>query len=218
MHADKLSFDRIVFFSDAVFAIAITILVLEIKVPEVHGHPSDAELRQMLLELLPRIMGFLISFFVIGSLWRGHHRAFGMLASWDQKLISLNLALLAAISFIPFPTGFFSAFPYSRTGMILYGVTLLVAGTLQAVLWRYATRGPLLRPGVGSLDLIAGNRRTLVLPSVALLSIALCTINSGLGGIAYMLIPISFILLGWRNRRAAAAAALAAAPPPAPAG
>lgn len=68
-----LSFERVVFFSDAVFAIVITLLVLELKVPHITEH-TDSALRHALVELLPRVMGFVVSFLIIGLMWSEHHR------------------------------------------------------------------------------------------------------------------------------------------------
>ena len=101
-----LSFERVVFFSDAVFAIVITLLVLELKVPHLEEH-TDPALRGALFNLLPRVAGFVISFLIVGLMWIEHHRIFGI-ANYNAGLLWRNLLLLLCISFVPFPTALFS--------------------------------------------------------------------------------------------------------------
>src|SRR5262245_56638261 len=91
---ERLAFERPLFFSDAVFAIAITLLVIEIRVPEPHAGASDDDLARALLSRLPHIVGFLISFFLIGQTWIEHHRMCRLLAGYDLGLVWRNLWLL----------------------------------------------------------------------------------------------------------------------------
>src|SRR5262245_59528459 len=97
---EGLAFERLLFFSDAVFAIAITLLVIEIRVPE-HAGASDGELARALLSRLPQIIGFLISFFLIGQTWIEHHRMCRLLAGYDLGLVWRNLCLLLFVAFMP---------------------------------------------------------------------------------------------------------------------
>ncbi|MES2442179.1 MAG: TMEM175 family protein [Pseudomonadota bacterium] len=129
---ERTQLERLTFFSDAVFAIAITLLVIEVRVPEVHPF-SEAGLRQALLGLTPKYAGFVVSFFVIGRFWIGHHRLFGMLRRADNKLIFANLLLLLGIAFMPFPTAVFSDYVGSITSTMLYAGWLVVAGLFN---WR----------------------------------------------------------------------------------
>ncbi|MEZ0244093.1 MAG: TMEM175 family protein [Sphingomonas sp.] len=132
--------ERMIFFSDAVFAIAITLLVIEIHVPEVHGdHPSDIAFIAALARLTPNFIGFFTSFFVIGMFWAGHHRAFGCARHWDQKLVWPNLLLLAAVAAMPFTTAFGSEYYGDRVPAMLYCTWLLVTALLNIRLVRLAT-------------------------------------------------------------------------------
>src|ERR1700723_51476 len=92
----KLGFERFIFFSDAVFAIAITLLVLDLKVPN-----ADAF---ALAPLIPKLLGFGISFYVIGRYWLAHHQLFEAVEGYDGLLLGANLWFLASIAFLPFPT------------------------------------------------------------------------------------------------------------------
>lgn len=143
MHKGReLQFERLVLFSDAVFAIAITLLVIEIRLP--HGIEDDRQLARALLALAPHYASFLISFLVIGRFWVGHHRLFGYLATHDARLLWLNLLFLLTIAFLPFPTAVLGAHIGSRVAVIFYGGWLMLAGMLQLVLARHALNTPAL--------------------------------------------------------------------------
>jgi uncharacterized membrane protein len=88
----SLSFERIVFFSDAVMAIAITLLVIDLKIPNIPTALAAAELQASLRELTPRIVSFVISFSVVGVYWSSHHRYFTYIKRYDGRLIFLNLS------------------------------------------------------------------------------------------------------------------------------
>src|SRR6185503_365540 len=142
-----LSFERVVFFSDAVFAIVITLLVLELKVPHLGDHTEPA-LRHSLVELLPRVAGFVISFLIIGLMWIEHHRIFRYIADYDAGLLWRNLFLLLCVSFVPFPTALFSENFWSRTAFILYAASFGGVATAKFFIWRHAVAAKLLKEGV----------------------------------------------------------------------
>ncbi|WP_448663187.1 TMEM175 family protein [Sphingomonas sp. CJ20] len=137
--------ERLTFFSDAVFAIAITLLVIEIRPPVLHG-ADDAALRAGLLALAPNYIGFIVSFFVIGRFWLGHHRLFGQLARADDRLVFANLVLLLGIAFLPFPTAVFSEYANLRTATLFYAGWLVVLGLFNANVVRLALRPSVLAP------------------------------------------------------------------------
>lgn len=137
-HGPKHSLERLIFFSDAVFAIAITLLVIDIHVPHLAwGSPDDAYWNA-LVERAPQFMGFFISFYVIGVFWAGHHRAMALASHWSLSLTVPNLVLLSTIAAIPFFTSFASANPATRVPIFCYCVWLMICGIanrrLQAVL------------------------------------------------------------------------------------
>jgi uncharacterized membrane protein len=136
--------ERLIFFSDAVFAIAITLLVIEIEVPHMHGAP-DAKFAQALLELLPSFFGFALSFLVIGRFWIGHHNAFALTAHYDQRLAWPNLFLLMAIAFMPFATAFMAANLGDFVPTLVYNLTLFATAILSRRLIGLATSTALIR-------------------------------------------------------------------------
>lgn len=129
--------NRLEAFSDGVFAIAITLLILEIKVP-----PSGSSLGRELLSLWPSYVAYAISFIVIGAIWINHHAMFDHIVRADQKLLLLNTLHLMFIAFLPFPTAVLAQALHDGTNKPLaasfYGSVLTVIGVLVTVMWRYA--------------------------------------------------------------------------------
>ena len=189
-----LSFERVVFFSDAVFAIVITLLVLELKVPHIGEHTEPA-LRQSLIQLLPRVAGFVISFLIIGLMWIEHHRIFRYIADYDAGLLWRNLLLLLCVSFVPFPTALFSENFWSRTAFILYAASFGAVATAKLWIWRYAMSANLLKSDVTPELERRILRRSMAVPLACLLAIVLSFISIFLAPISFAFIPIFARLL-----------------------
>lgn len=113
-------------FSDGVFAFAITLLILNVALPdELRRHaPAEAELTRALLGLWPSLLAYILSFAVIGIMWQSHHALFRLVARIDRKTIFLNLMLLCVTVFIPFATSMLGSYMTTRPATILYGLTL----------------------------------------------------------------------------------------------
>ena len=139
-HNPGLEFDRVAFFSDAVFAIAMTLLVVGIGVPTVGADALHGEIK----DKQPEIVSFFISFVVIGNYWLAHHRFFARLVSMSPRLMTINLVYLAAIAFTPFPTALAGKYTDQPISIILYAITLSVASGLEAVMFVTANRERLL--------------------------------------------------------------------------
>jgi uncharacterized membrane protein len=159
-----ISFERIVFFSDAVFAIVITLLVLEIKVPSHLTIDSSEALHKELAHLIPKFLGFVCSFFIVGLMWFEHHRIFRFIEGFSAGLIWRNLIFLLVITFIPFPTGLFSEYPWSITAFLIYTMTFGLAALAKFWLWTYAVKNSLIRPGTDPSTVTRISRRSLGVP------------------------------------------------------
>lgn len=136
---DQGKLERLTFFSDAVFAIAMTLLVIEVRLPEMEG-ATERGLAQALLDLVPNYIGFIISFLVIGRFWSGHHRLMAMIEMANPRLIRANLMLLMAIAFMPFPTAVLSDYSSLRVAVGFYTIYLLVLGLVNMAVIRIALR------------------------------------------------------------------------------
>ncbi|MBD2769139.1 DUF1211 domain-containing protein [Hymenobacter sp. BT664] len=137
IHHDRTEFqlERIILFSDAVFAIAITLLIIEIKVPELHEKTNHASL-VALLRLIPKFVGFFIGFFVIATYWAAHHRIFRFVHRYDDGLIWLNILFLLSIVLMPFTSAYYGEYPQLNVPFVLYCASVISTGLLQMLMQR----------------------------------------------------------------------------------
>jgi uncharacterized membrane protein len=135
--------DRIAFFSDGVFAIAITLLVLDIRLPEpIPGSHASGLVSVLVEELWPDFYSFLISFWFVGTLWIAHHRVFHYIRGYDRTLLVLNLFFLMWIVLLPFSATLLSHFEDQQVAVIIYAAHVAVAELALAWVWRYASHTP----------------------------------------------------------------------------
>ena len=140
--AGNLEYDRVLFFSDAVFAIAITLLVVDIRVPAVVANAAHE-----LSKSENKILSFVISFLVIGLFCMGHHRLFRYITALDRTLIFLNLLFLGTIAFLPYPTALlFAGNTRQPAAPVFYASCVAAAGLLELAVWLYTTRAKGLVP------------------------------------------------------------------------
>jgi uncharacterized membrane protein len=197
---DQLGMERLLFFSDAVFAIAITILILDIRLPAGAETAGSRELLRMLASLWPEYLAYFISFWVIGLSWISHHRKFHYIQRIDNSLLTLNLLMLMLIAFIPFPTAVLSK-NTSFTASAFYAVTMILVSLSGILLWWHAVRNHRL---VDSKLDSSHIRMEVTLPlatiAIFVLSIGIAAIDAGLARLCWLLIfPLVFFL----RRRAA---------------
>jgi TMEM175 potassium channel family protein len=135
----EFQIDRLILFSDAVFAIAITFLVIDIKVPHLEEGYTDQQMLNAFLGVLPKFLGFLISFFFIGLFWTVHHRLMGYLINYDNKLLWLNLLFLLSIVLLPYTTSLDTEYSTlaMRTPFGIYTANVLFTGFMNYKLWAY---------------------------------------------------------------------------------
>jgi uncharacterized membrane protein len=133
---ESIEFARIANLSDAVFAIAMTLLVLGLEVPEVRADDLGDEL----LRLTPHLLAFVLSFALVANVWWQHHKLFSRLAYVDRRLIALNLAVLGGVALVPFPTGVLGSYPTSRAAVLSFiGIFVLLLALFVASI-RHAQR------------------------------------------------------------------------------
>lgn len=128
------SLERASFFSDAVFAIAMTLLVIELHVPDV----PDADLDAALTHLLPGYLTFVLSFVVVGMIWLSHHRKFSAIVRYDQPLLRLNLLMLLFVASLPLPTAILGAYGDQVSAVVVYALTIAATGFSLTAIWLYA--------------------------------------------------------------------------------
>jgi uncharacterized membrane protein len=195
-----LEFDRVTFFTDAVFAIAMTLLVVEVGVPEaLDGRSGDpGALLDVLREKVPLLAAFFLGCFVIGSYWTAHHRFMARMAAVDPGFAFLTVVYLTFIALLPFPTGLVGEFPQNPISIVAFAVTMGAVSTMEAVLFRYAWRHKLLTedlPRDAFRWLLAMSLSPVVLFA---LSLPVAFISTGLAVLVWALsIPVQMVL----NRR-----------------
>lgn len=137
----EFQLERMILFSDAVFAIAITLLAIELKVPAILHDVTDHKLAESLLEMIPKFIGFFISFVIIGQYWTIHHRLFGFVVNFNLRLLWLNLFFLLAVVLMPFTSAFYSEYItyYVKTPVFLYISNISFLGIMNYLMWRYVS-------------------------------------------------------------------------------
>jgi uncharacterized membrane protein len=138
---ESLEFGRVVNFTDGVYAIAMTLLVFDLRVPPRLPHTAGtAELLASLTGLESGAFGFFLGFTLLGRYWVAHHGFFRALRSIDTRLMGLNLIYLACVAFMPFPISLISHFEANRFSFGLFAVSMATISLLEAVLFYYAAR------------------------------------------------------------------------------
>ena len=198
--------ERMLAFSDGVVAVAITLLVLDLKVPPLAKGKSEADILRDLVEMLPSLSMYFTSFIVIGILWFGHHRKFSYIRRVDRRILWLNLFFLMSVGLVPFVTALLSQ-NGTRIALILYSGTLAVTSLFSAAISLHAVRGP---------DLIDaavphGIRRDLILSplltaAVFALSVALAFVSQTWARYVLLLLVPASMYAGARVPKASAPA------------
>jgi uncharacterized membrane protein len=172
--------DRIVNLSDGVFAIAITLLVLDIRVPDIPEGMVASELPATLLSLWPKYLGYVLSFAVISTFWIVHHSIFRPIREYDRGILYLNFLFLMFVAFVPFPTSLLGEYGDHQLPVAIYAGALAIGILLLTAIHWYSTRDDRLvgepqNPGEVRFYLIRG----LAMPVIFLLSIGVSFFSVG---------------------------------------
>ncbi|MDZ8055484.1 MAG: TMEM175 family protein [Aulosira sp. ZfuVER01] len=193
---------RLEAFSDGIFAIAITLLVLEIKVP-----PPDTALGAALLHLWPSYLAYVVSFLVIGAIWINHHAMFKHIVRVDGTLLLLNVLHLMLIAFLPFPTAVLAEAFHRGTdepiAAAFYGGILTVIGIFVNVMWQYAARGgQLLSAHTTATKIRKLNRQFLVGPTVYAIATVVALVMPWLSVLIFVLLNLFYLWPRWGYKTA----------------
>ena len=183
--------ERINALSDGVFAIVITLLVLEIKVPDV---PSG-ELAHALKEIVPKIFSHIGSFVLLGIYWVGHHNLFLHIKRHDRVLIWLNVLFLMCVASMPFPTGLIIQYGSQQLAVVVYAGVLVLAGFSLDLIWWYASRGRrLVEEDIDPALVAFVHRRILVAPIIYLLSIGVSFFSPTAARLVVLIVALIYIV------------------------
>jgi len=139
------SLERIAALSDGVFAVAMTLLVLDLHAPAAAAIHSEGELGEKLLPLLPQLVAYLMSFLTLGIFWVGQQTQLNHFERADRNLAWLHLGFLFAVTLLPFSTSLLAEFIIYRTALLLYWLNIVLLGSMLAGSWAYASRFKLVK-------------------------------------------------------------------------
>ena len=198
---------RVEALSDGVFAIVVTLLVLEIRVPHVEAHGSVGELAGALLALAPKFVSWVISFVTVCVIWVNHHRVLALVGRIDNGLFWRNANLLLWTSFIPFPTALMGDYPDNRLAASFYGgVMFLMAFAFVLIRWHMLSNAELMQPDADRAAFRAGTRFSILMGPVAYaVGACLAWVNPIAAFACYAAIAFSFVLPHARRVRMSAA-------------
>ena len=194
-----LTTGRITAFSDGVFSIAITLLVLNLQIPK--GITSLTDLLNRLQALWPNLMSYILSFVIIGIYWVAHHNMFHYIKRSNRMFLWINILLLMCVAFIPFPAGLLGQFSFvsqsslAKVAEIIYACNLILTNLMLSLLWWYATsHHRLVDQDIDPHFVNTVNRRNMTAPVVYAASIGLSFLNVYLSLIVFFLFPLYYII------------------------
>jgi uncharacterized membrane protein len=186
--------DRIAALSDGVFAIAMTLIVLEIHVPDPGPIQSEQDLWNALLTLGPRLVTYLLSFLTLGIFWNAQQTQLNLFAKADRDLTWLHLGFLATVALMPFSTSLLAEFITFRIALLAYWANIFLLGVLVYVAWIYAETHGLVSKDAAPAVSRAIKRRILVAQGLYAFGALLCFVNP-LWSIAFIvLVQLNFAI------------------------
>lgn len=193
----ELETNRIEALSDGVFAIAMTLLILELKVPVLRGDAEISELPASVAALWPKFLGYAISFVTLGVYWVAHHLHFFTIRRADRMLLWINILFLMTISIVPFTTALLGEYPRHILPVTVYAVNMIAVGLALQLHWSYATSGHRLIDKTVKPELIRSVSHVILMgPAVYLVAIVLAFVNTWISIILFLLVNLLYILPG----------------------
>jgi uncharacterized membrane protein len=183
-----MSTSRVQTLADSVFAIVMTLLVFEMRVPE-----SPWNLEYDLLLLLPNLLSFIVSFTILGVYWVGHHSQFEYIERADLSLIWLNIIFLMGVSLVPFSAGLLGQHGERQISVVMYGANLIVVSIFHVMMWRYSIRHGLLREDTPPAIMTLGTQLSLIPIVIYSVAILLSYVNTLLSILLYVIVPVLFV-------------------------
>jgi uncharacterized membrane protein len=186
--------ERLAALSDGIFAVAMTLLVLDLRVPASDAVHSERDLGRILLALTPRLLIFLMSMMTLGIFWVGQQTQLNHFARSDRNLAWIHIAFLCAVCLVPFSTSLLAEFIHYRMALLVYWFNILLLGVTLLWSWHYATRARLLTDDLPGEIHPAVVRRIVVAQSLYACGAALCFLNTYFAIAAIVLIQVNYAI------------------------
>ncbi len=135
----NISTARLEALTDSIFAVAMTLLILDVHLPVITGTISSDSLWQGLLAILPKLLSFAISFIILGMFWVAHHTEFHYIEKLDHKIIWLNIFYLLFVCAVPFSAGLLGSYADNQVAIIVYGFNLMILVLIHFAMWQHAS-------------------------------------------------------------------------------
>jgi uncharacterized membrane protein len=198
---------RIEALSDGVFAIAITLMIFNIKVPALARESAPPGLGRALLALWPQFLIYAISFIILGVYWVGHHNQFHYIRRGDRTLLWLNVLFLMFVTLVPFSTALLGQYPSQQVAVVVYALSMLLTGFALYGHWWYATSGRrLVDADLDPTVIRLAKRRVLLGPALLIAAIAASFLSTKVSILLFAAIPLFYVFPGridrhWSARR-----------------
>lgn len=191
-----ISQDRVLSFSDAVFAFAATLLVLKIDLPQIVRAQISTQFLTAFTTLWPQYLANIISFLVIGYYWLNHHAIFRLIKKYNAPLVWINMIFLIFLSFLPFPVDLYGDFLMVPIVVAFYSASLALVGFLLAIIWLYASRKHrLIEENMSDKEMQYYTLRMFLAPVVFTLAIPLVYIHPALAQVSWILVIVGIVVL-----------------------
>ena len=200
------SVDRLAALSDGIFAVAMTLMVLDLRLPAAQTIHGEHDLWRALLALLPRVLTYLMSFLTLGIFWVGQQTQLNHLARSDRHLSWIHLGFLFAVTVSPFSTMLLAEFMAYRAALLVYWMNILLLGTILYGSWGYALRAGLVNDELPADVPAAICRRIVIAQALYAVGAVLCVINTRWSIAVILLVQLNYAVAP-RFRRAARAPA-----------
>lgn len=188
------SVERLAALSDGIFAVAMTLLVLDLRVPAAETVQSERDLWHVLAALGPRLLIFLMSVMTLGIFWVGQQTQLNPFARADRNLAWIHISFLCAVSLTPFSTSLLAEFIHYRAALLVYWFNIFLLGLTLYWSWRYATRARLLSDEVPAEVHPAVLRRIVIAQSLYASGAALCFLNTYYSIAAIVLVQVNYAI------------------------
>jgi len=182
---------RIEALTDGIFAVAMTLLVLNLKLPQGGMEEVEADLIDLITGQSHVFSNYAMSFLLAAVFWIIHHQQSSVINRTDRNHIWLNILMLMFVSLIPFSTSLINDYHDDWMASIFFGMNMFILGSLFYINWDYATRNyRLVAPNLDPRRIAVGKKRSAVTPIVSLFAMALALVNAPISSLAYLLIPV----------------------------
>jgi uncharacterized membrane protein len=200
-----LSKHRVEGLTDAIFAIVMTLIVLELKVPELERHAANSEIVARLMDLRPQLLAFLLTFMLSGLFWFLHHSSLQFIRHMTRPLILINLVFMMFVSLLPFSAALFGRFMRAPIAVQIYFAHQFALSLMLAIQWEYVRRGNLLTDTITTAERIRMTLRLWTIPAACVAALATALIEAESAQYAFVLTALAGrAVTRFKERKAAA--------------